>query len=783
MVRWLALDMVVAKDSVLHRDPSDVRQRGVRGGTWVLWIAMAAALWMGSIGAASPVQAQDTAVLQGTVRDAVTDDPLPLANVVLEGTERGVSADSLGRYRIGSIAPGRYTVVTSYVGYQPYRQDVVLDAGATQTLDIRLMPEGLEIGEVTVTGRREQAEELGAATLTPEAIKDLPAVLEPDVFRSLQLLPGVKAASDFSSGLYIRGGSPDQTLVLLDHAPVYNPSHVFGFFSTFNPDAVGNVLLYKGGFPAVYGGRLGSVVDIESRRGDTEETRGGVSLGLLASRVDASGPYEHGTWMVAARRSTLEPLLSGLNSANVDDVPRGFYFYDLNGTITLRASPRDRLALALYAGRDQLDYPFLEEIQFDVAYGNRTATLDWQHLVNDRLSTEVTATASHYFSTPVADISGTTFRRDNDVYDLALTGTVVGDLGRGHTVEVGVNAGRFVTHLENRFDAQQIYSPNVQTGYGAAYVQDTYRPSRRWELKGGLRASYYTRGQDLRLAPRLSVEHRLADRVRLQAGYGRYYQYLSLVNSELFSAFDFWLATDERVPPMYGDQFIAGIKTQPTDKLQLDAEVYYRTLRNLFQLDERISDYTGLPYRETLLFGEGYAYGAEVTLRRSEGRINGFVGYTLGRTERRYQGFENNEFFPPKHDRTHDLTAVLNLDVTEQWRATAVFTYATGQAYTEPSAQFRQFDGPFSGGSITTFVSDFNAARLPPYHRLDLGLRKRGRFFGIADYEAQVQLVNAYGRRNIWFYLFQTEDDGMISRNTVPQLPIPLPNLSLTLRF
>lgn len=749
-------------------------------GWWVpVWIGLAVLLGLGLV---SSAQAQERAELRGTIRDALTDDTLPLANVVLRGTDRGVSTDSLGRYRIRRIPPGTYTVVASYVGYQSAQEEVTLEAGEVRQLDLELMPDDLTIGELTVTGQRSRAEDLGAATLTPDQVKELPAVLEPDVFRSLQLLPGVKAASDFSSGLYIRGGSPDQTKVLLDRATIYNPSHVFGFFSTFNPDAISDVLLYKGGYPATYGGRLGAVVDIESRDGNTDEVSGGLSLGLLASRADISGPYSRGTWSVAVRRSTLEPLLAGLNSADVEDIPQGFYFYDVNASATFRATSRDRLGLSVYAGRDQLDYPFLGEIQFDVAYGNRSAALEWRHLITDRLVTNVTATASHYFSDPIAEISGTRLVQDNDVYDFALNGSAVWDAG-AHTVEGGAQIGRFSSQLQSSFDEQAGYSPDFLSGYGAVFLQDTYEPNERWRLQGGLRASAYSSGWDVRLAPRLSVEHQLIDGLRVQAGYGRYYQYLSLVSSELFSAFDFWLTTDEQVTPAYGDQFIAGIKSRPADNLQLDAEVYYRTMEDLFRQDQRISDYEGLSYRETLLFGEGYAYGAEVTLRRPEGRINGFLAYTWGRTERRYEGFEDFEYYPPKFDRTHDVTAVLNVDLSQSWRITSVFTYATGQAYSEPVAQYKLLDAPFNSGAIDTFVSDFNAQRLPAYHRLDVGLRNKGSFFGLADYELQMQLVNAYGRRNIWFYLFQAESDNTVSRDAVPQIPVPLPNLSLTLRF
>lgn len=725
---------------------------------------------------------QESASIRGEVRDAMTGVPLPLANVTLAETERGASTDSTGYFELSELASGTYTLVVSYIGYQEHRERIEVESGEAQRVDVALQPTGVIIDEVTVTGEQEgeTARSLGVTEMTPEQIQEMPTVLEPDVFRSLQLLPGVKAASDFSSGLYIRGGSPDQTLILLDRAPVYNPTHIFGFFSAFNPQAIGDVRLYKGGFPAEYGGRLGSVVDLDNREGSPDNTEGSVSVGVLASRAGVRGPYAKGTWMVAARRSTLEPLLAALGDA--DGVPRGFAFYDLNGRITYQAAAQDRLSLSVYAGQDRLDYPLFEDASFDVVYGNRVLSADWRHLFSDTFFTHATVTASHYFSDPVADIGGTTFVRNNDVFDGSVRFDAVWTPDAAHTLEGGIQGGSFTTHLRNYFNEEQGYSPHMRTAYGSAYLQDTFQPADNWELQAGVRANYYTAGNNLRVAPRISVEHHLNDWTRVQVGYGRYYQYLTLVTTELFSAFDFWLTTDDDVAPSYGDQFVAGLKTEPASNLTFDVELYYRTMHNLFELDLRMTDFSGLPYSETLLFGEGFAYGAEVQLRRSEGRINGFVGYTLGRTARRYRGLEDYTFFTPKYDRTHDLTAVLNVDVASGWRVTGVFTYATGQAYTEPSAQYQLHHPPYTSDTPDVLVSNFNAARLPPYHRLDLGVRKVGAFLGIGEYEAQMQFVNAYGRRNIWFYFFETEDN-VVERNAVPQIPFPLPNFSFTVKF
>ena len=736
-------------------------------------------------GAPQPLPAE-TATLTGRVLDAETEAPLPLANVVLLELGRGTTTGDDGRFRVASVSPGTYTVRVSFVGFETAESRVALRAGQTTTLNVSLQPVDMEVEGVTVTGRQVRERALGTETMTPEQVKNLPTVLEPDLFRSLQLLPGVKAASDFSSGLYIRGGSPDQTLIRLDQATIYNPTHVFGFFSTFNPDAIGDVVLYKGGYPARYGGRLGAVVDIRNRRGDKQKPRGGLSLGLLASRAYGTGPFtaagRSGSWMVAARRSTIEPLLAGLQAANVDDIPEGFYFWDVNAAARYDLSTRDQLYVSLYGGQDQLDFPFLSDIVFDIRYGNRAGTVSWRRVYGDRLVTRLSASGTHYFADPQADIANTQFVRDNDVFDLAVDGEATLTAG-DHTVEAGFRGGRFVSRLRNVFNGDRNYSPSFRTVYGSAYIQDTYRPARTWTLTGGVRASYFGEGENVRIAPRFSVEHELRDGLRLQAGYGRYYQYLTAASTELFSAFDFWLTTDEQVPPAFGDQFVTGIKTQPRPNLSVDVELYYRTLRDLFEFDRLYTDYTGLDYPEVFRFGDGYAAGAELLVRRDKGTVNGFVSYALSRTRRAFDRFENGDAFSPKYDRLHDLTAVLSYDFARDWRATAVFTYATGQAYTEPSGYYRLFDDPTLSRQRDVLQSDYNASRLPAYHRLDLGVRKKGDFFGIASYEAQMQLVNAYGRRNIWFVIFEPSQDSRIDRNVVPQIPVPLPNLSLTLSF
>ena len=335
------------------------------------------------------------------------------------------------------------------------------------------------------------------------------------------------------------------------------------------------------------------------------------------------------------------------------------------------------------------------------------------------------------------------------------------------------------------------FSPRIQTEYVSAYLQETYRPSSLWMIKGGLRATFFGDGQHFRLEPRLSAEHRPNANLRLQASYGRYYQFQTLITNESFSGFDFWLTSADRVNSAFGDQYIFGVKTFLQSDINFDVEVYYRTMRDLFVLDPFLPDAAGLEYNEYFTIGRGFAYGSELKLERTRGRLNGFLAYTYGITERRFpeinlgsDGLPRN--YPPKYDRRHDLNIVANYRLGKSWRATGVFTFATGQAYTDPTGQYKLLGGELLTGeeTIDVLVSPgLNEARLPAYHRLDLGFSKLGRFFGFADYELQLQVINLYARRNIWFVFHEFEFDNTIKRNDIPQIPIPLPNVSLSLKF
>lgn len=726
-----------------------------------------------------------SARISGFVRDSTSGEALIGANVYLRETQRGAATNSSGFYAIGGVSPGTYALTASYIGYRPDTRTVEIGPREEVRLDIALIPEDVEIDEVVVSAEDAgtDPERIGSASLETARITEIPAVIEPDVFRTLQLLPGVKAASDYSSGLYVRGGSPDQTLILLDGTTVYNPTHFFGLFSTFNPDAIKDVQLYKGTYPVEYGGRLGSVVDIRNKDGNRREFAGTASLGLLASRAMVEGPIESGSWMLAVRRSTLEPVLALLDRADVEGVPKGFHFYDLNGKINWDLHRANKLSLAGYAGSDVLDFPFNDQLQLDVEYGNRTLTGTWTHVASDAVFTRLQGTVSRYYSRPRFALGGTDFSRENGVWDATIDGRLEWAVDDRHQLQAGLHGGRFSFRLRESFDGNRRLDEHLTSPYGSMFVQDTYRPNPLWEIRAGLRGSYFGRGSYLRLAPRVSVQYEFRPGWRLQAGYGRYHQFKSMVGSGPISGLELWLTSGEEVPPAFGDQVGVGLEFQPSEGLQIELESFYRTMRALFELDPRIADVAGTTYHELFHFGEGYAYGAEVLVRRRVGDLTGHLGYTFGVTRRSFPDLNDGRHYPPKYDRTHQLQAVLAYRFTEQWSLSLVGSAATGQAYTQPDARYRTVDDPFQAEPRTVLIAGFNGARLPPYHRIDLGLARSGTWFGVLDYRVSAQVVNVYARRNVWFYQFDRGPDGEIDRTEVPQIPVALPNLSLTVEW
>ena len=740
--------------------------------------------------------AQTTSTLSGFVRDRSDGERLPNAAVAIAVADRelGALTNSEGYYAIPAIPPGTWVVTASYIGYTTHQDTLALTAGQALRWDIELNRQALELGEVVVeaeaTAVESDVNQRPSVVAMPVAdLQQMAAMAEPDLLRSLQLLPGVQAASDFSSGLYVRGGGPDQTAILLDQMRLYNPSHAFGFFSTFNPDAIKNVTLYKGTYPAQYGGSLSAVLDVQNRDGNRRDfsTRGGVSL--ITSRLMSEGPLGQGSWMVAGRRTYIDPVLRAVRRSTDDLNGLGYWFYDVNAKVNTQLGPNDNLMLSAYGGNDHLDISAsagstrsdsTNTLSFGNNWGNGALTGRWTHVFSPALFGRVMALYSRYQSDITLNLFGTPIAVRNRVREVSVQGDLDYFAATAHTLRAGVGVTFFRFDYGVRFD-QYENDQLVRPYLISAYIQDDWQVTPLTEARLGLRGTYYEEGGHLSLNPRFSLSRVVGEGWRVKLAGGSYRQYLQLVSSEGFSGGDLWLPLDETVEPGRSYQGVAGLEWEPSSRYRLSLETYYTDLANLVVLDEeREENYE--PETSEDVFktgGTGYATGVELFAEKRGGRLTGWLGYTLGWTRRAFPDIDGGQTFPPKYDRRHDvsLTAAYRLD---RWTWTANFSYGTGQAYTPPAARYTLRD-PASDRPIDRLLAARrNTARLLPYHRLDVGMRWAFGLFG-ADVEFYLQIFNAYNRRNEWFVQYDPED-ATEQPIVVKMLPI-VPTFGFDFRF
>ncbi|MCY4606025.1 MAG: TonB-dependent receptor, partial [Gemmatimonadetes bacterium] len=607
--------------------------------------------WMVALLVAMPVAAQPPGVtLSGFVTDADNGESLPLASIVLAQVQLGAASNSSGYYAVKEIPAGTYEVVISYIGYKSWR-DTLAFSDQDVRLDVALQVESVDLEEIVIQAERseelEQATQSSFIALQVEPLQQMPAVGEADLLRSLQLLPGIQSASDISSGLYVRGGGPDQTAILLDHIPLYNPSHLFGFFSTFNPDAIKDVQLYKGAYPAAYGRTLGAVLDVSNREGNRQRFSGRGGISLIASRLLAEGPVGQGSWMMAGRRTYLEPVLSAVRSRGVD-IPLNYYFYDFNGKVNQRWGD-DTFTVSTYWGQDDLRVDIEDENEsfVDIRWGNRAMTARWTRVFSPTLFGHFMAAGSSYENTLLFSFFDTPFGVTNSIRDWSLKGDVDYFANRDHTLTLGFLATLFEFDYSQSFnqEEQSLYQKSV---LASAYVQDEWQAGPTTRLRLGGRGTYFSVGDRLHFMPRLSLSRALSENIRVKAAAGMYRQYLQLISTETFSGGDFWVPLDNSVEPGRSYQGVVGTEWNPSRRYQLSVEAYYTDLANLVVLDNAVAVDSESTRSDDIFKsgGSGWASGVEVFLQRRTGALTGWIGYTLGWTRRTFPELNRGRAFP-----------------------------------------------------------------------------------------------------------------------------------------
>jgi hypothetical protein len=691
-----------------------------------------------------------------------------------------------GYYAVSGLHASTYAVTYQAIGYETLRDTITVTASEDARRDVALAVAPLEMEGVDVTASAEQDEaeeqaiQPGFIPLDARQLKRMPAVGEPDIMRSLQLLPGVQAASDISSGLYIRGGGPDQTLILLDQIPLYNPTHAFGFFSTFNPDAIKDVNLYKGAYPAQYGGRLGSVLDVTNREGNRNEFAGRGGVSLIAARLTLEGPVGNGSWIVSGRRTYLDPILSALRTEE-NEIPE-YYFYDTNARFHQKLSERDHLTVSTYFGRDDMNLDLDEGSFVNMRWGNAAFTTKWTHILSPTLFGNFLVAGSEYKSETQLSFFETPIRFTNSLRDLTLKGDLDYRPSAAHALSGGFSASQY------RFEFEQVFNRNEQVGLlqkphaFSLYAQDEWVASPLTTIRAGLRTEYFSEGSRWLIEPRLSVKQLVREDLRLKLATGGYHQALQLVSTEGFSGGDFWVPSDATAEPGASWQGVAGLEWEPSRRYLVSVETYYSGLENLVQFDNDIAADAGGTATDDIFKtgGTGYATGIELFATRRTSALTGWIGYALGWSRRTFTELNAGEAFPPKYDRRHDLKVVGSY-ARGKWTYGANLVYGTGQAFTPAGGRY-SIRNPATGVTDDDLLlpAERNSARLLPYHRLDVGVTRAGSLFGHPA-EWFLQIFNVYSRRNEWFIQYDT-DEPTAKAEVVKMLPI-VPTIGVNFEF
>jgi outer membrane cobalamin receptor len=733
----------------------------------------------------------NNATISGFIRDKESGETLVGATVQLRETRQGAIANKSGFYAISEIPPGRYTVVFSFLGYNRKEVQVELKQRESRRIDIDLESDAIRLDEVIVESDRYDDRRqitISRINIPIRQISQLRVGGEADIFRSIQFLPGVLASSQISSGLYIRGGSPDQTLVLLDGSTVYNPTHLFGFFSTFNPDAVKDVDLIKGGFPAEYGGRMSAVLDIVQKDGNRKQFGGTASLGLIATRLSAEGPVGNGSWFLGGRRTYIDALTALLETEE-EPLP-DYYFYDANAKISQDFGPDNKVFLSGFLSEDNMVFDNRAGFNGEIGISNMTASSRWTHLLSDNMFTVFNLSWSKYGNSFRTRNSGFSTLVRNSIQDVTLKGNLEWFASSDWTLKSGFEVNRYLLQYLQNFTGNA--DSTAQTGNreggilnleerdytGSVFFQSNYQFSNLLSLQTGLRANYYDMRNLVKLDPRIAMRYQLRDDVAVKAAWGMYHQYFRLASLPDFSFFDTWLPTDSTVSPSMAVHYVLGVETQPFAGFDFNVDLYYKDLYHVSEL--RQFQTQGSTVADYFHDGEGESFGLELFLQKRSGRLTGWVGYALGWINTRFDDLNQGRYFRPKWDRRHDFKLVSQYRINDRWDVSATFTFQTGQSYTARTSRLEsRLPGSDLGKGITIPAERFGL-RLPPSHQLNLNATYHTTLFKLPT-KVLVDVYNVYSRRDIWFRYYDTTGD-VTTVQDVRLLPI-LPTVAVEINF
>jgi TonB dependent receptor/CarboxypepD_reg-like domain/TonB-dependent Receptor Plug Domain len=732
--------------------------------------------------------------VKGYVTDDGSGETMIGANVIyVENPKIGSSTNTYGFYSF-EIPEGEVTIMASYLGFQSkaFKFNLVRDT----TINFKLT-EGVLVDEVVISADREEARknvestQMGAVALPMESIKKLPVLFgEVDILKTLQLLPGVLSGGEGTSGFIVRGGGPDQNLLLLDEAVVYNSGHLLGFFSVFNGDAIKNTTLIKGGMPANYGGRLSSIVDVQMKEGNNKKFAASGGVGIISSRLTLEGPIveDRSSFIISARRTYALDLAQPAIK-NTDFAGTNYYFYDLNTKINYKFSDKDRVYFSGYFGRDVLTFKQPKrDFSFSLPYGNSTATLRWNHLFNNKLFMNVSAIYNDYQFEFTGGQEQFVFKLFSGVRDYNAKVDFDYFMNNKHSIKYGVNyTYHKLTPNTASAQSQDInFSNDLNPKFGqeiGIYALDDIKVNDKIGINLGMRLSIFSQlgpydpkdGRKFssfepvttytRLEPRSSFNYILDKNSSIKAGVTVNNQFLHLVsNSASTLPTDIWVPSTENVKPQSSIQYALGyFKNLKNDTYETSVEVYYRNMNNQIDYaDDYVNDISQ-DLENAFVFGKGRAYGAEFFLKKAKGNLNGWIGYTLSRTERSFDRIEEGRWYPAVYDRTHNLSVVVNYKLSDKFDIGGVFIYGSGRLFTPTNGFF------FIEQNLNLFYGPRNSQRLPDYHRMDLSLNYTPKPNSTKKWKGEwnFSVYNVYNRKNPFFINFDTNSDFQTGVTTI----------------
>ncbi len=724
-----------------------------------------------------PLMAQQNVVLSGTVRDKKTGESLIKAVIrIQELPNAGIISNEYGFYSL-SLPKGNYVAVVSQVGYETLVQKIKLDSSVS--IDFKLETKN-QLREVVVESSRKNDNltkaQMGTETINMSAISKVPVIFgEKDLLKTIQLLPGVKSAGEGNSGFFVRGGGADQNLILLDEAPVYNATHLLGFFSTFNSDAIKDATIIKGNSGSQYGGRLSSVLDVKMKEGNNQDYTVNGGLGLISSKVSIEGPLQKNksSFILSGRRTYADVFLKATEKFK-DNI---LYFYDLNAKANYQINAKNKVYISGYFGRDELGLGQ----DFGIDWGNKTGTIRWNKIISNKLFLNTSLIYSDYNYNVKLKNGETNFNINSNIKDVNLKQDYTLYANGLNTLRFGFNS-ILHTITPSTFSGTVINSVAKEGRNGlenALYLTNNYRANNQLTIDYGMRLSTYTlMGGDVyniyengivkssvklnrssfgktyaNLEPRITTNYRISDETSIKAGYARNVQHLHLLsNSVASSPSDQWIGNSYNIKPEIADQLSVGYVTKLfKSKFELTAETYYKYLQNQIDYKDGAEINTVSDVESVLLYGIGRAYGLELLLKKKEGRLTGWIGYTLSKTERKIDGINEGKWYNARQDRTHDISVVGIYELNSRWSISGVFVYNTGDAVTYPTGKYN-----LQGQTLYQYAAR-NENRMPAYHRLDFSAtyekNKTKRMHGSWNFS----LYNVYGRENAFRISFKDD--------------------------